>query len=382
MLRCVSLCRRFAEKPSTFDMLQHEFDNNPHWTHAFPEAGRVNPTHAGKAPASNWVESLLQHYTQPRQQEPFRAEDHVKHFIEGFRTPKGPIKWMTAEEKEKVHQTIDAKMVQLEETGLSREEILYNKPGGIPLSFDPVFQLLKNSRMAREMVVKEGAEFTLEAVLDPALHQDFGIDRAKTLPNKDEKYAHEIPSSYENSILARLRPDDRIKSEDYYWRANLQGKLRALQLYSEASTVLFPKPLQSRKALRSWYGRTVNVKDIHIRNPALLAKFMAVTGKIRNRWVTKLPIVVQKKIARTIKQARQIRIFPYISFIQSFHKKPLHGPHHQSSHVYIHSETGIVFANDRIEALQENNKPEESTFMRLLVENYKKEMTEEDLVSK
>lgn len=363
-------------------MLKHEHEHNPYWPHIFPEAGGIDPGSGGKPPATNWVESLLQKYQKPKVEEPFRTEDTLKHFVEGYKTPRGPIKWMKSEEKEKVHQMIDLKMVQLEETGLSREEILYNKPGGIPLAFDPVFQLLKNNKVAREMIVKEGTEFTVDSVLAPALHQDFGIDRSKALPNKDEKYAHQLSSSYENSILARLHPDDRIKSEDYYWRANLQSKLRALQLYSEASTVLFPRPLESRRKLKAFYGRTVNIKDINVRNPALLAKFMASTGKIRNQWVTKLPRVIQKKIAKTIKQCRQLHILPYVGFLQPHHKKPLHGPHHQSSHVYLHSETGIMFANDKIEALRENNKPEESTFMRKLVENYKQELSEEDLVSK
>ena len=62
-----------------------------------------------------------------------------KNYVEGFRTPRGPLKWMSDEDKAKVHVQIDYEMEKLEETGLSREEVLYNKPTGIALSSDPMF---------------------------------------------------------------------------------------------------------------------------------------------------------------------------------------------------------------------------------------------------
>lgn len=46
---------------------------------------------------------------------------------------------MTEEDKEKVHVQIEYEMGRLEDTGLSREEVLYNRPTGIPLASDPMF---------------------------------------------------------------------------------------------------------------------------------------------------------------------------------------------------------------------------------------------------
>jgi hypothetical protein len=60
-------------------------------------------------------------------------------------------------------------MQELEDSGLTREEILYDKQEGIPLSDDPFFQFLKNSRSAREMLIKPGEEFTVERIIEKAL---------------------------------------------------------------------------------------------------------------------------------------------------------------------------------------------------------------------
>ncbi len=46
---------------------------------------------------------------------------------------------MSAEAVERVHAEVDIKMRELEETGMSREEVLYEKAGGLPLVDDPVF---------------------------------------------------------------------------------------------------------------------------------------------------------------------------------------------------------------------------------------------------
>lgn len=60
-------------------------------------------------------------------------------------------------------------MQELEDSGLTREEILYDQQRGIPLADDPFFQFVKNSRSAREMLIKAGEEFSVERVIEKAL---------------------------------------------------------------------------------------------------------------------------------------------------------------------------------------------------------------------
>ena len=62
------------------------------------------------------------------------------------------------------------KLRQLEETGLSRNEILYDDPKkGVPLKDDPFYQLIKNSRVVREMLTQANEEFSVDAIIEKAL---------------------------------------------------------------------------------------------------------------------------------------------------------------------------------------------------------------------
>ena len=59
---------------------------------------------------------------------------------------------------------------QLEATGQSRFEILYNEPSkGIPLKDDPLFQLIKTNKTVREMLIPSNADFNADRVVDLAL---------------------------------------------------------------------------------------------------------------------------------------------------------------------------------------------------------------------
>ena len=58
-------------------------------------------------------------------------------------------------------------MQELEDTGLTRNEILFDDPNtGIPLKDDPFFQLCKDNRTAREMLIGPNEEFSADRVLE------------------------------------------------------------------------------------------------------------------------------------------------------------------------------------------------------------------------
>lgn len=54
------------------------------------------------------------------------AHRNYTSFVEGLVSPRGALKDMTDEQKKQINIIIDAQMRRLEETGLSREEILTN----------------------------------------------------------------------------------------------------------------------------------------------------------------------------------------------------------------------------------------------------------------
>ena len=63
-------------------------------------------------------------------------------------------------------------------------EILHEKQVGIKLQDDPFFQYIKNSRTAREMLLKPGDEFTADRIIELALRQDVGPDPSLSM-NKE-----------------------------------------------------------------------------------------------------------------------------------------------------------------------------------------------------
>jgi len=80
------------------------------------------------AAKTEYFKSLLDHHNQylGAQEKEEAIRDNERHFIDAYQSPTGPFKWLSAEQLEQVHLQIDAKMQELEDSGLTREEILYN----------------------------------------------------------------------------------------------------------------------------------------------------------------------------------------------------------------------------------------------------------------
>jgi hypothetical protein len=104
---------------------------------------------------------------------------------------------MSRQEKERIHSEIDKRLKELEDTGLSREEILYDKPVGIPLGQDKFFQFIKNNKIAREVLVRDTEAFNAETVVEKALKQNIGPDPSIAMPRKTNLLPEELPHNYE-----------------------------------------------------------------------------------------------------------------------------------------------------------------------------------------
>lgn len=109
------------------------------------------------------------------------------------------MKYMSEADKQKVHLLADIRLEEIERLNLSREQILDPKSGkvGIKLSEDPFFQYVKSNKLAREILIKPGEEFTPERIVALALRQDVGIDPSgavnpKVLRNKEDLNYHQI----------------------------------------------------------------------------------------------------------------------------------------------------------------------------------------------
>ena len=58
-------------------------------------------------------------------------------------------------------------------------------------------------------------------------------------------------------------------------------------------------------------GRTVKVGNINYKDTAVLRKFISDRGKIRARRVTGVSVQEQRKLAKAIKNAREMALLPY-----------------------------------------------------------------------
>lgn len=69
--------------------------------------------------------------------------------------------------------------------------------------------------------------------------------------------------------------------------------------------------------------RNLKIKDIDWRNTGLLAKFVNDTGKIYNRFQSRLRTKVHRVMAKTIKKARDLELLPHVGLIKPTDRIPL-----------------------------------------------------------
>jgi small subunit ribosomal protein S18 len=374
MLR--GLLRPFSFK----NVLANEFYTNPHFERAFPHLS--NPLYKDREDdfdyetikqgiiedSSNserkgkdkdptfWADSLLNKTrVTPERTIDYETFDQ-RTFVDGYRTPRGPLKWMSPEDKAQVHNQASMKLQELEDTGLSRDEILYRQPGGIPLAEDPVFQFIKNNHDAREMMMQPGQELTMENIVDAALCSKVDIDRAKVLPDREYLYEHELPDDYLFQVNQGADPD-KVHPRDYYWAEDLKGKFDEFKRYRASPGALFPEAI-NRRAVRRKNFRTLPVEDISYKNVELLTQFMTEAGKIKNKWQTRLPGRLQIKVAKAIKQARDLNLLPHAGMITDLHKRNLVPWFIEDvNKVVIHSETGQLYARREAQDAKMPQKP-------------------------
>lgn len=144
---------------------------------------------ASSAKRDGYFQTLFHQHNQymplgPDEREEMIRENEIN-YVEGYHGPSGPLKYMSEEAKEKVHQEVDQRMQEIEDTGLTRSEILHEKQTGPKLADDPFYQFIKSSRTAREMLLKPGEELTADRVIELALRQDVAPDDSLSMNKED-----------------------------------------------------------------------------------------------------------------------------------------------------------------------------------------------------
>ena len=139
-------------------------------------------------------------------------------------------------------------MEELEESGMTRNEILYDDPNvGVPLKDDPFFQLIKNSKTVREMLITANEEFSADRVIEKALRQDVGPD--PSLSAKKENYKFMNFKDDAESISWEYKKKYRdytptIKADSYFGAGNIVEKQnKQLEYEMEKPATFLNRPM-------------------------------------------------------------------------------------------------------------------------------------------
>jgi len=195
----------------------------------------------------------------------------------------------------------------------------------LTLADDPFYQMIKNSRVAREMLIKPNENFTADRIIEKALRQDVGIDPSNSMPARDYQYLdREDPQDISFDYKKKYRDKTpTIDEESYFAFGNVTGKRqRQFEFEKEKPATFINRPL-SRTELRKRFMRKFSKKDIDWKDTALMVKFMNETGKLYNRYQSRLPTSVHRKVAKTIKKMRHLRLIPFQGLIMPTDKIPL-----------------------------------------------------------
>jgi ribosomal protein S18 len=69
--------------------------------------------------------------------------------------------------------------------------------------------------------------------------------------------------------------------------------------------------------------RRIRKDDINWKDTAFLAKFMNETGKILNKYQSRLPTGVHRKVAKTIKHVRDLELIAHVGLLKPTDKIPV-----------------------------------------------------------
>lgn len=92
----------------------------------------------------------------------------------------------------------------------------------------------------------------------------------------------------------------------------------------EERPATFVNPPLMRSHLRQKYMiRTIRKRDVTWKNLPFLVKFLNEAGKLMNKYQTRLPTNVHRKLARSVKHARHLGLLPYVDYLRGYDKIPL-----------------------------------------------------------
>ena len=229
----------------------------------------------------------------------------------------GHVTDLNEEQKIRIDTLANGRLSELEESNMTREELLELPGKGIKLAADPFFQLIKNDLKARHRLLsKANVDYSVDNIVKFALNQEIEFDRAASGTGRRIKTQEDEYNQDRDGILAESHQFKLAEAEDYYRGVS---EPRANE-YKQKADIDVLKPI---KTVRREKTTVINPLDIHWRNTELLVRFMTRFSTIKHRKYTGLPTSLQKKITRTIKHSRQMNLLSHNSYMKPHYSKPL-----------------------------------------------------------
>lgn len=175
------------------------------------------------------------------------------------------------------------------------------------------------------MLVPAGAVFDADRIIEMALRQDIGPDPSMSAlrsklkmvdPNNLTEAAWEYKKKYRDM-------DPLMQAENHFADYNFMEKQQRLEKFElEKPATFINRPL-TRAQIRRRLMRSVGKQEIEFRNGALICKFLNDSGKLYNRYQTRLSTVVHRRVAKTVKKMRHLGLIPFVGVLKPTDKIPL-----------------------------------------------------------
>lgn len=246
-----------------------------------------------------------------------RQMHNMKLLTKDVETKSGHISTLAKPQLDRIDKLADYRLKELEESNMSREELLDLPDKGIKLGADPFFQLVKNDLKARhKLLSRANVDYSVDNIVKFALSQEVGFDRAasgtgRRIKTEEDEYNHD-----REGIMADAYKYKHAEIEDYYKGVSEPNA----DEYKQKEDIEALKPIRS---VRKGKVTVINPMDIHWRNTELLVKFLTRFSTIKHRRYTGLPILIHKKVVRAIKHSRHMNLLDYDTYLKPHSSKPL-----------------------------------------------------------
>jgi len=152
-----------------------------------------------------------------------------------------------------------------------------------------------------------------------------GADHSQSLAKRNYKLGeYDDPTAPTWEYKKKYRDKDPLYNpEAMYARENVIGRSQRMFAFETEKPATFINRPLTRGQLRKRFMRSIEKKDIDWKNTPFITKFVNDSGKLYNRFQSRLPTSIHRKIAFTVKKMRHLGILPWVGLLKPTDKIPI-----------------------------------------------------------